>query len=326
MGRYIMRFLGVGATLLGGYLLYRVVGRYDFDAIAEALRSVPPQALAIPLALVVVSFLSLSLHECIAVRYASGASVSFARVAKITFCALGIGHSIGMAALSSGAVRYRMYSRSGIGVKAVAKILLFSATTVTLGFTTLIAIGLVVNHQLVISVLDIDRAYTLVLALALASVPALYLVLCAVRRRPLNFGHFRLRLPRPAIGAAQIVFGSANLLLKSAVLYAAISLFTEADYLTVASLYVAGDAAAVIGHVPGGWGVLEYLVLAELSGAGAAAGLLVFRVIYYLTPLLLGLGIFVGDEILRRRQGNGGLTLDDASDSPLRYVQHVPHR
>ena len=32
MGRHLMRLLGLGATLLGGYLLYRVVGRYDFDA------------------------------------------------------------------------------------------------------------------------------------------------------------------------------------------------------------------------------------------------------------------------------------------------------
>jgi glycosyltransferase 2 family protein len=327
MGTYLLRSLGVFATALGAFLLYRVVQRYDFSAILDALTRVAPTALLVPVGLVVLSYLSLTITEYIGVLYATRRRLKLRRVALITLGSLGIGHAIGLAALSSGAVRLRMYSRSGIGVEAVARIMLFSAANVAMGFTTLIAIGLVVNHRLVIEVLDIERGSTLVVAAALVSVPLLYVTLCLLRRRPLRLRQFRLPLPHPGMGALQIVMGSTNLLLKAAVLFACINLFAETDYLTVASLYVAGDAASVIGHVPGGWGVLEFIVLHHLSGTDAAAGLLVFRVIYYLAPLLLGLGIFVTDEILRRRQGDGRPDSADTSESPpLRYVPNVSHR
>jgi glycosyltransferase 2 family protein len=324
---YLLRFLGVVAAAFGAFLLYRVVQRYDFNAILEVLTSVEPAALLVPVGLVVVSYLSLTLTEYIGVLYATRRRLKLRRVALITLGSLGIGHSIGLAALSSGAVRLRMYGRSGIGVEAVARIMLFSATTVAMGFTSLIAIGLVVNHRLVIEVLDIERGSTLVVAAALASIPLLYVTLCLLRRRPLRLRRFRLPLPHPGMSALQIVMGSTNLLLKSAVLFACINLFAETDYLTIASLYVTGDAASVVGHVPGGWGVLEFIVLHHLSGTDAAAGLLVFRVLYYLVPLLLGLGIFVTDEILRRRQGGDPSESVGTSESPpLRYVPNVSHR
>ncbi len=328
MGRHLLRLLGVAAALVGAYLLYRVVQRYDFGAIAAALGAVAPSSLALPVGLVAVSYLSLTITEYVYVRYAARVRLSFARVARITVGSLGIGHSIGFAALSSGAVRLRMYGRSGIGVEKVARIVLFSAITVTLGFTTLIATGLIFNHALVTTVLEIDRAYTAALAVALLCVPALYLVLCFGRRRPLTVGRFSLPLPPPAIAAVQIMLGCNNLLLKAAVLTVCINLFfAGTDYKTVASLYVAGEAAAVVGHVPGGWGVLEFIVLHHLPGQDTAAGLLVFRVIYYLAPLLLGLLSLAGDEIQRRRHGNGRANSHDKSESPrLRYVPNVSHR
>lgn len=327
MGRHLLRLLGAVATLFGAYLLYRVVQRYDFGAIASALTAVAPSSLALPAGLVVVSYLSLTITEYVYVRYAARVRLGFARVARITVSSLGIGHSIGLAALSSGAVRLRMYGRSGIGIEKVARIVLFSAITVSLGFTTLIATGLIFNHALVATVLEIDRAYTTALAVALLCVPALYLVLCFRRRKPLAIGRFSLPLPPPAIAVVQIALGCSNLLLKAAVLTACINLFAAAYYTTVASLYVAGDAASVIGHVPGGWGVLEFIVLHHLPGQDAAAGLLVFRVIYYLAPLLLGLLSLAGDEIQRRRQGNGRASSHDKSESPrLRYVPNVSHR
>lgn len=327
MGSHLLRLLGVVATCVGAYLLYRVAQRYDFDAIAGALEAVPPAALLLPIALVAVSYASLSITEFVGVRYATSRGLPFARVAQITVGSLGIGQSIGLAALSSGAVRLRMYQRSGIGIEKVARVVLFSAVTVALGFTTLIPLGLLFNHALVASVLEIDRGYTQTLAAVLLTVPALYLLFCCTRRAPFTLGRFRLPLPHPAVAVLQIILGCANLLLKAAVLTACINLFAETGYLTIASLYVTGDAASVIGHVPGGWGLLEFIVLHHLPGADAAAGLLVFRVIYYLAPLLLGLGVFVGDEIQRRRRSDGRVVTSDTSESSrLRYVPNVSHR
>jgi uncharacterized membrane protein YbhN (UPF0104 family) len=59
---------------------------------------------------------------------------------------------------------------------------------------------------------------------------------------------------------------------------------------------------ALIGHVPGGWGVLEYITTTSLSGGEVLAGIVLFRAVYYLVPLLLGLVVFLVDEIVSRHK------------------------
>ena len=53
--------------------------------------------------------------------------------------------------------------------------------------------------------------------------------------------------------------------------------------------YVLANTGVIASHVPGGVGVLESIVLSLLPGASVLAALLMFRVIYYLAPLALGL-------------------------------------
>ncbi|MBB3542102.1 MULTISPECIES: hypothetical protein [unclassified Rhizobium] len=59
--------------------------------------------------------------------------------------------------------------------------------------------------------------------------------------------------------------------------------------------------AILVTHVPGGLGVLEAVVSAILPGAAAIGGLIVFRAIYFLLPLLLGLPAFAISEVAVRR-------------------------
>nr|WP_272213318.1 hypothetical protein [Marinicella sp. W31]MDC2879265.1 hypothetical protein [Marinicella sp. W31] len=61
----------------------------------------------------------------------------------------------------------------------------------------------------------------------------------------------------------------------------------------------------MLSHVPGGVGVFEAVILGAFAtvsdqAAGIAAALLVYRIIYYLLPLLAGVLILVGVEIRER--------------------------
>ncbi len=58
------------------------------------------------------SYICLGLFDALAVRYA-GKPLALHRTAIASFCGLSIGHTVGLAALSSGAVRYRFYARLG---------------------------------------------------------------------------------------------------------------------------------------------------------------------------------------------------------------------
>ena len=60
------------------------------------------------------------------------------------------------------------------------------------------------------------------------------------------------------------------------------------------------NIAALLAHVPGGLGVIETVVSMLIPGAELIGGLLLFRAIYFLVPLALGLLCFAGSEVAIR--------------------------
>jgi uncharacterized membrane protein YbhN (UPF0104 family) len=292
--------LGIAATLLGAYLLYRVVRRYDMGEIVDALTAVPASTILMVVLFTVVGYIFLTAAECLAVRY-TRQPVSTGRVARTAVAALGIGHSIGFAALSSGAVRYRMYRRAGLDFPAVGRVILFSGVTVSLGLGFVGSIALLWHSTELARLIDVSQAALLALAAVALLLIAAYLAACALRSRRLKIRHFHLEVPSFGVACGQLLLGSGHLLSVAAVRYASLRSFTDADYPTVAALYVGADMSALVGHVPGGWGLIEYIVTSALEGPQLLAGLIIFRAGYYLLPLVVGIGVFVVDEVSGRR-------------------------
>ena len=115
--------------------------------------------------------------------------------------------------------------------------------------------------------------------------------------------------PRPqssGTAVAQILLSVADLSLVAAVLYACLPHASAVGYLHVLAVYVLAFVAGLISHVPGGLGVFDAVVLVGLSARLPAdqilAGLLAFRVVYQLIPLV-GAGMLFGAvEALAARQ------------------------
>jgi len=59
---------------------------------------------------------------------------------------------------------------------------------------------------------------------------------------------------------------------------------------------VAANFAVLLTHVPGGWGVMEFVLLSMLPGLDTIGAVIAFRAIYYLAPLVLGSLLFVSIE------------------------------
>jgi hypothetical protein len=287
----------IAATALAVFLLYRVFERHDLAEIARATTRLTSLDFARAVGFAVLAYAGLCLAEYLAVAYARRRPLPASRVVRTTVAALGIGRSVGLAALSSGAIRYRMYSRCGLAVADVAKIVLFCGITVALGMLTLVSAALTVHGRLIRDVLEIDFDVALIAAFGGAALVALYPVLCAVRRAPLRVRKVRIDLPSWPVACAQIAIGTANLALIAATLHACLLPFADVPYLTVAALFVGAEAASVIGHVPGGWGVLEYVVVNGLSQSELIAGIVMFRAVFNLGPLGVGLAVFLGEEL-----------------------------
>jgi uncharacterized membrane protein YbhN (UPF0104 family) len=124
-----------------------------------------------------------------------------------------------------------------------------------------------------------------------------------LRRHPLRLWHWTIALPSLPLAAAQVVVGTVNFALVAAALFECIRSVAEASYVEVAAAYLIGNTAAIVSHVPGGLGVIELVVTYLLPQANILGAVLLFRAVYYLLPLPLGLISFVVAELYYRRRG-----------------------
>ncbi len=87
----------------------------------------------------------------------------------------------------------------------------------------------------------------------------------------------------------QIVIACGDLLVAAAVLYMLLPP-VDGGYLRIVGVFMLAFVVAVLSHVPGGYGVLDYLILELLPKEQepmVLAAIIVFRVIYYWVPLLI---------------------------------------
>jgi uncharacterized membrane protein YbhN (UPF0104 family) len=311
MRRRIWRWLalGIGATIgaLAIAFVYRQVSRYSLDAVLAAMAETSPARLALAAFFVAMSYLMLTFFDALGIRYA-GKSVPYRQVALASFCSLSIGHNVGFSALSTGALRLRFYTRAGLKVGDVARVVLFCATTVGVGLLALAASVLLLARPP--AEIGLEPGTARLIGAGCLGVLLAYLGLCTLARAPLRLGYWSVPVPPPRLALLQIAVGLANFGFVAAALWQALAAATGAGYVEVVVAYVMGVVGGLISHVPGGLGVIEAAVLLILPGAGAIGGLVLFRILYYLVPLILGVTALALAElyVVRSRRRGGSPT------------------
>jgi uncharacterized membrane protein YbhN (UPF0104 family) len=309
--RSILLALSAAAALLGAYLFYRVLQRYEFRDVLDSLQSASLPHIALMLAMTACSFACISAMEVLAVRYAEGGTkkaepkISLARIWRTAVAALGVGHSLGLSALSSGAIRYRMYSRRRLGLTAIGEIVVFSGISVALGLGAVGGLALMWHGETLARILGFSTNGIYAIGAVGLTLCSAYIGTCAFAPPPLRIFRYRLRLPNWRVAVAQLLISGLNYACIAAVLYGALASFAEAPYPQVAALLVGSEASAILAHVPGSWGLLEYVFATAFSGPGVVTGLLLFRAIYYLLPLFVGFAVWLADEVAARREPRG---------------------
>ena len=134
--RRLYPWIGAAVFALAAFLVWRALRHYSLEQIRASLDLISLRNLALGALFTAGSFLCLSGTDTLAVRY-TGRRLPYRKIALASFVSLSIGHTLGFAGFSSGAVRYRFYSAWGLSAGDVARILVFCGLTVLLGLTTL---------------------------------------------------------------------------------------------------------------------------------------------------------------------------------------------
>jgi uncharacterized membrane protein YbhN (UPF0104 family) len=299
--KYLIAAAAIG---LAAFLLYRTLSRYSLDELIAAVTAVPIPRLLAAAGFAAASYLSLTFFDYLALRYV-GRPLPYPKAALASFTALSLGHNIGLAALSSGAVRYRFYSRWGLSAGEVAKVIVFCGVTVGLGLLTLGGAALLLRSGLAVEITGLTHPVIIALGLGCLAAPVIYLILSLLVRRPLRIRRWSLEIPPFRLAIGQVLIGSINFAFVAACLHQALAAVADVAYLGVASVYVIANATALVSHVPGGLGVIESVVMYLLPQSDLIGPLLVFRFVYFLAPLGLGSILFVVTELVLRHRGAG---------------------
>ncbi|MHC1551637.1 lysylphosphatidylglycerol synthase domain-containing protein [Phyllobacterium sp. K27] len=283
------------AILLSLFLIYRSINRYSLDEIVQSLGGIPFQHLIPAVGFAATSYACLTGFDALGLRYARK-PLPYARVALTSFVSLSIGHNIGLSALSSGAIRYRFYSRWGLDAQDVAKVVLFSGLTVALGLLTLCAVSMLASPLSAVEITGIAHRWIMAVGLTIAASLVIFVFLCAKLRRPVMIWRWQFELPTMRLAITQIVLGTLNFSLIAASLHQLILAFQDVSYWDVSTVYAIANGAAIASHVPGGLGVLEATTQFLLPQAATIGAVIAFRVIYFFLPLPFGLLLFAAAE------------------------------
>ena len=264
------------------------------SAILHALESLPVSRVAIAALLTLGSYLALSGYELLALSYA-GRRLPYRRVTLATWVTYGLGQSIGFPVIAGGAMRARIYSRWGIGMADLARIVAFGAVTMWLGIVTVLGLAFVSERGVVARALSVAPAIVTVIGAAAMICVVAYVGLSLAHRPPLRMRGHEISFPPPRIALPQVVTAAVDWLLAAGVLYVLLPPSAQIGFIPFVALFLAAQIAGLASHLPGGIGVFDAIVFAALvphlgggDAIGVAASLAAYRGIYYGAPLAVG--------------------------------------
>jgi phosphatidylglycerol lysyltransferase len=302
--RYLAAIVPVAVFAVAIVALHRLGGEFHLRDILAEFAAIETWQVAAAVLLAAGSYLALTGYERLALDYV-GKSMPWRQYGLTSFVAYAVGHNVGAAALSGGAVRYRMYSPLGLGAAEIARIVAFCTLTFALGVATLAGVSLITDAGEASSLLHAPVALSLTLGFAMLAGVVGYVLASAFMRAPVSWRGWRLQLPAPRLAIRQVAIASLDLALASSTLYVLLPASADVNFLTFEGLYMVALAAGVLSAVPGGLGVFEsvlVLLLPDVPTPQLLGALLGYRLVYYALPFVFALLLLSYHELHRQRE------------------------
>jgi phosphatidylglycerol lysyltransferase len=304
--RRLTPFVGLVAFALALFVLHRELHAYRYHDLVHALRSIPSVHLFLAGLLALLSYTLQTGYDALGLRYA-GRSLPYRRTALASFVGYAFSNTVGLAVISAGSVRLRLYSGWGLSAIEIAKVIGFCSLAFWSGFLTVAGTAFLIEPVPLPPVLHVPVLTLRPLGAAFLAAAAAYVALAVVRRRPVVVRGLEFPAPTPRLVAAHLALSCFDWLTVSAVLYTVLPPMARISFPRFMGMFLLAQIVGVASQVPGGLGVFETSMLVMLGGtadpAAIAGSLLAFRVVYYLLPLAISATLLGVHELVERREG-----------------------
>ena len=298
-------------------VLYHILREIDPDELIDAIEATNWRTFLIAGLFVAAGYLTLTFYDLFALRTIGRSEVPYRVAALAGFTSYAVGHNVGASVFSGGAVRYRIYSGWGLSVIEVTKICFVAGLTFWLGNATVLGLGILQAPQAARALDQLPLWTNRLLAIIILALLAAYVAWVWVKPRVIGREGWQVTLPGGPLTLLQIAIGIVDLACCAAAMYMLVPDEPNLGFVTVAVIFVAATLLGFASHAPGGLGVFDAAMLVALwqfDKEDLLAGLLLFRLLYYIVPFVLSLAVLGTREILLSR---GVRRLPVAASPPL---------
>jgi uncharacterized membrane protein YbhN (UPF0104 family) len=282
-------------------VLYRMLSDLNIPDLLQALKSFNHRQILLAAAAVAAGYVTLTLYDLFALRAIGKKHVPYRIAALAGFTSYAVGHNVGASVFTGGAVRYRIYSRYGLSAIDVAKLCFIAGLTFWLGNVTVLGLGVVYSPKSASAIDHLPLWFNRAAAVLLLVILTAYIVW--VWRFPRNVGHanWEVTLPRGPLTLLQIAIGIVDLACCALAMYMLVPVSPHMGFIQLSVIFVSATLLGFASHSPGGLGVFDAAMIGALlhqyDKEELVAGLLLFRLLYYVTPFALALALLGAREL-----------------------------
>jgi uncharacterized membrane protein YbhN (UPF0104 family) len=302
VGWYRVGFvLSATVITIAAIVLYHLLQGIETSEVIEAIRAVDAQNILLAALSVAAGYFTLTFYDLFALRTIGRGDVPYRVAALAGFTSYSVGHNIGASVFTAGAVRYRIYSAYDLGAVDVAKICFVAGLTFWLGNATVLGLGIAYVPQAASAIDQLPPWVNRAFAIAILALLASYVIWIWQRPRVIGRKQWKITLPNGPSTLLQIGIGIVDLGFCALAMYMLVPDEPNIGFVTLAVIFVSATLLGFASHAPGGLGVFDAAMLValwQLDKEDLLAGLLLFRLLYYIVPFALSLAILGGRELL----------------------------
>ena len=282
-------------------VLYRILHEINLSEVFDALRAVSYADIALAGLFVAAGYFTLTFYDKFALHTIGRGDVPYRVAAIAAFTSYSVGHNLGASILTGTAVRYRIYSLWALDVIDVAKICFLAGLTFWLGNATVLGLGVLFMPQAASAVDQLPPSINRGLAVAILIVLVAYVTWVWRKPREIGRSDWKVTLPGGPLTLLQIAIGIVDLGCCTAAMYVLMPSEPHIGFITLGVIFVSATLLGFASYAPGGLGVFDAAMLVALwqfDKEDLLAGLLLFRLVYYIVPFALSLLILGLREVV----------------------------
>jgi hypothetical protein len=304
----------LSATIIAvaAVILYRKLHNIDVGRVLTAMAMIEYRDVALAALFVAAGYFTLTFYDLFALRTIGRKDVPYRVAALAGFTSYSVGHNVGASVFTGGAVRYRIYSAWGLDAVEVAKLCFIAGLTFWLGNIAMLGFGFAYHPEAAAEIDHLPNWLNRVLGVAALMILVAYVLWVWRTPRMIGRQNWKVRLPTGPLTLLQIVIGIVDLGFCALAMYMLVPNDPPIEFIDVAVIFITATRLGFASHSPGGLGVFDaamLLALWQYDAEELLAGLLIFRLLYYLVPFTLAFAVLGVRELtlnFARRRDDGG--------------------